>query len=582
MTSPSRSNSNDDEQQEQRPANAPWRRLNPQVVLENSVLFNGRATTLLDMEEFRPAAPGGGGGPRRRKKLPKLISKKNHDAGGAALTSVVRDRYHDMSEQQNVGDDNDNPATMLMSTTATSSVQPQHPPDPEAVLDFTTTSVLSENLIHHKDNNKQEEERQRCLNAPVPSLKKLQKKYLKNKEASDYRKRSRNQGWRIFELILEIFSTLIIYLAFTATLESVIIITHAVLVTYFFFLKHEEYAVKLDFAFLAFAVIFPLTFLIQSTFNRREEALRRLMDFKAGLLSLALFTFTVDWPESGVSGSKDRGRLALPASFHKRAQADYQALAQLVYEYLSMPSVSHARHLVFHSQQKSAKRVHAVQNEVIKYLNEAMYDIKLQVEVMRHHGFGSSEASRLHQYHQYLQQRFEHLRALKYYRTPQATRAFGRAYMYLLPWLVGPYFAWVLNSTEHEYRYAFALTLAAFTYLVLLGLLNTQRGMEDPFVPDESSGWTPGVDNLKLEYEFASTLQSLEQYYARTKERTRLNHVVSNLSQTDSEVVSLDYEDDEDVVFHDDDDDAIVKGQGDDDMGDNDVSELVHADEVEA
>jgi len=174
----------------------------------------------------------------------------------------------------------------------------------------------------------------------------------------------------------------------------------------------------------------------------------------------------------------------------------------------------------------------------------------MHTEFMRKYGFPSGEASRLHQYHQYLQQRFEHLRILKYYRTPQAARSFGRAYLIILPWIVGPYFAWVFKETSNDYQYT--LILAGFTFLILIGefsknfwptnatlftsahtyksctdlfsrrvcitvgLLNTIRGLEDPFVAD-MRGWTPGIDNVKLEFECATILQGIEQYYANAE-----------------------------------------------------------------
>lgn len=139
----------------------------------------------------------------------------------------------------------------------------------------------------------------------------------------------------------------------------------------------------------------------------------------------------------------------------------------------------------------------------------------MHTEEMRKTGFPSGEASRLYQYHQYLEQRFEHLRWIKYYRTPQATRSFGRVYIYVLPpWLTGPYFAWVFEEQLAE-SYAFTMALAGFTFLVLHGLLNTQQGLEGPFLIDFTS-FTPGIDALKLDYmyEMAVGVQAVEQYHA--------------------------------------------------------------------
>lgn len=263
---------------------------------------------------------------------------------------------------------------------------------------------------------------------------------------------------------------------------------------------------KIDFSFLAFAVVFPLTFLISSTFARREQALAFLADFKSSLLSTALFTLAVDWP---AQDSTYNGRLSLPKHFNAQVVKDCCELVKLVYEYLSMPQVAHGRNHVFWNKQKATKRIHALQNGIVQDINDYLYDFNMHTEEMKRHGFPSGEASRLHQYHSYMQQRFEHLRQFKYYRTPQATRSFGRVYILVLPWFTGPYWAWMAEGTF----YWFAIISSAFTFLVLLGLLNAQQGLEDPFVADYQS-LMPGIDTIKLDYEMAVLIQGIEQYYA--------------------------------------------------------------------
>jgi len=348
-------------------------------------------------------------------------------------------------------------------------------------------------------------------NADIPTLKEC-RMFLRNDEAAAYRSRAQSLKHRLTNMVADTIAAIFIYISFTLTIESFVIVTHAVLATYFYCRRYTHFSAKLDFSFLAFSIVFPLTFLIQSVFSRRDQALQRLMDFKSALLSTALFTLTCDWTSK--DGSPVGGRLMLPPNFNKIVLDDLRNLLQLVYQYLSMPSVAHARNMVFRPKQKSIRRVHAVQNELIQRLNKCMFDMSLHTEVMRRYGFPSGEASRLHQFHQYLQQRFEHLRALKYYRTPQSTRSFGRAYLIILPWLIGPYFAWVYEETNRDY--GFTLTLAGFTYVILLGLLNTQRGLEDPFVPDPGI-WTQGIDNVKLDYECAAILQAMAQYYSNAE-----------------------------------------------------------------
>jgi hypothetical protein len=345
----------------------------------------------------------------------------------------------------------------------------------------------------------------------IPSLQTCRHK-LQNKEADRHRKKSRKWYWRVADTFMNILAAFYIYVVNILGFEAFAVMANTGLTTYFYCVYAEEYAVKLDFAFLSLAVVFPLTFLIQSTFARRDLALLRLLDFKSAVLSSALFELSVDWESS--DGKRVGGRAELPPGFNKNVLFDYEELLQLVYQYLSMPSVSHARYLVFFPKQRKSRRIHALQNDLLKKINDNMYDLMMHTEAMRSAGFSSGEASRLAQYHQYIQQRFEHLRTLKYYRTPQATRSFGRAYIYILPWLSGPYFAWVFQSTNSNM--AFTITLAIFTFLILLGLLNTQQSLEDPYTVDVNS-WTPGIDSVKVGYELAIALQAISQYYANAE-----------------------------------------------------------------
>ncbi len=349
----------------------------------------------------------------------------------------------------------------------------------------------------------------------IPKLRDCQDS-LHNQEKEDYRHHASNRFYRLRSTILNICAAFYLYLVSILGFETMMVIANAMVATYYFCEHADDYAVKLDFSFLAFSIIFPLTFLIQSTFSRRDQALARLADYRSSILSTALYTLTVDWPSS--TNSKIGGRLDLPENFDEAVVNDCRQLVKLTYEYLSMPSVAHGRNIVFRCEQETTKRVRALQNNIVKQMNDLMFDIFLHTEIMRKHGFPSGEASRLTQFHQYLQQRFDHLRYLKYYRTPQATRSIGRAFIFFLPWLNGPYFAHVYESTN----YTFIMILAVFTYLVLLGLLNTQCGLEDPFVSDFTS-WTPGVDTVKLDYELAAVLQALEQYFAQSKMQRNFN-----------------------------------------------------------
>ncbi|GKY97191.1 hypothetical protein MPSEU_000677500 [Mayamaea pseudoterrestris] len=346
----------------------------------------------------------------------------------------------------------------------------------------------------------------------LPSLVDCKKK-LVNKIRDEHLERSSNAGHILQNLVLDILAGFYIYFANTVGVETLVVVVNAVAATVFFCIEHARFAVRLDFAYLSFAVVFPLTFLIQTVFARRDLALSHLADFKAALLGTTMFTMTVDWPTT--DGALTGGRMSLPKKFNENVLEDVQALVLQVYEYLAMPNTGHARNIVFRIKQKATRKVHAAQNDIVKRINDSLFDFAMHMEEMKSAGLPAGEASRLHQFHYFLSKQFEQLRVFKYYRTPQATRSFGLTYILALPWMSGPYFAYVYESTNM----AMTTSMAAFTFLVMLGLLNTQKCLEDPFYTDRST-WMPSmVDTIKLDFEMAVMLQTAEQYYANAELR---------------------------------------------------------------
>lgn len=331
-------------------------------------------------------------------------------------------------------------------------------------------------------------------------------------EIQAYRQKSLHFGRRLADTVLGIFAALYIYVLTVVGIESALVVVNSALATAFFCFYASDHAVKLDFSFLAFSVVFPLTFLLQSNFSHRDKAVKTVADFNGTVLNTALNTLTVDFPDK--NGNPVGGRLSLPENFNAQVIKDCRELIQLVYEYLSMPPVGFARYIAFSIKNKVSKRVHALQNDIIKRIRRTLFDFSMHTEEMRKYGLASAEASRLNGFHSTLELGFEDLRVLKAYRTPQATRSFGRVYLLILPWLSGPYFAWIFESTS----YAYAITLSCMTFLIVYGLLTTQHSLEDPFVSDARS-WAPRIDNVKLDYEMSLVLQGLEQYYANAELR---------------------------------------------------------------
>jgi len=216
-------------------------------------------------------------------------------------------------------------------------------------------------------------------------------------------------------------------------------------------------------------------------------------------------TFTINWPSRGEK---------LPAKFNEEALRDFKDLLVHVYQYLSMPITNHNHNAVPWFIAKSTRHILELQTNTKFHINEILLDLSMHTEVMRCAGFPDGIASRLEQYHQYMRQRFEHMRVIKNYGTSQLTRAFGVVYTIVLPWMIGPYFTWVYEETHVDTAYA--LALAGFTFLILMGLLNLANSLQDhPFTaePTGINRRIPGIDIVRLDKEFAGTLHTVEHYF---------------------------------------------------------------------
>ncbi|GBG23802.1 Hypothetical Protein FCC1311_000222 [Hondaea fermentalgiana] len=304
-----------------------------------------------------------------------------------------------------------------------------------------------------------------------------------------------------------------IYIRLTVTFEALIVMANAVGAT-IFFLEYEDdrsgelIAAKLDMSFLAFSVTFPLTYLLGQAFGRREQALQHAADFRSILTSIVCADLTWDFP-SAITKNWG-GRAELPSTHNRLVRDTGVEMAEILYQYLSIPwLVGRARNFVFRHDSQRVQEVVAVRLEIeqrFAILFRQLYGI---VETMKATGMPGNESSRINQYVWFLQQRINLLRNQKIYRTPQATRSFGRVYLFVLPWFLGPYFAWVYEETEN---YGMALAISCLTFLVLLGLITAGRALEDPFLQEN------GFDNIKLKHDIALLIQTIDFHFDRAEE----------------------------------------------------------------
>eukprot|EP00122_Pirum_gemmata_P005203 Pgem_evm1s4747 len=83
---------------------------------------------------------------------------------------------------------------------------------------------------------------------------------------------------------MDLLGCFLIYFKHVVTLEGILIMLNAIGATCFYLFHTDEngklLSTRLDFSLLGFAVIFPLTFLMNQAFSRRESSLTQLNDFR--------------------------------------------------------------------------------------------------------------------------------------------------------------------------------------------------------------------------------------------------------------------------------------------------------------
>lgn len=196
---------------------------------------------------------------------------------------------------------------------------------------------------------------------------------------------------------------------------------------------------------IATAVVFPLVFSISAAYRRRDSALEEYASLKAH--GRALYFAARDWlPESD-----NRGRTAEIET----------ALGDLLHACRGLFTNPIDR------MEGHEKRVYSVFARLSSF-----------VERLRREGLAPNEVSRCNQYVSRIMLAFERLKHVYQYRTPRTLRAFGDFFIFVLPVLYGPYFAYQAK----EYGIGPLLFVMPVLFvLILVGLDNIQNHLENPF-----------------------------------------------------------------------------------------------------
>ena len=303
----------------------------------------------------------------------------------------------------------------------------------------------------------------------------------------------------LFGAVLALVASARVYFMFLVTVESILVSALSVASVLLFSLYKvhgNRLAVDVSWAFISFAIVFPLTNSLNEAFRRREEALRMIGEVKAYLLSYYQGHRDWDW------GANGRGKL--PAGHLSQVRYVVAQLVVDMRDVLTAPNTTRQEH--FHTEwgRRQRLKMATIYREINQRIASHFDKISHAVEELKYGGMPGNESSRLRQYVTLTMCAWEKLKFIKKYRTPIATRAFARVYIFLHPIFWGPYYARLVEQMVGDddasagasspsaslvvWANVYACTLAVLTSLAMMGLFNVRYNMEDPFCTDVRTG----------------------------------------------------------------------------------------------
>ncbi|KAK1945008.1 hypothetical protein P3T76_003541 [Phytophthora citrophthora] len=320
--------------------------------------------------------------------------------------------------------------------------------------------------------------------------------------------RRTSEGFR--DTILDLYAASKVFGIHLITFEGLFVVMFSVVTTslYYFLGKSStgpSFGANISWTIVSFAVVSPMIMQIRQAFTRREQALDIIAESKSLLVNILLANALWNWG--------DNGRKKLPQDHVQKTKTLLEALLHDTMSLLIMPTLTRGRHrFTSHGRKLASQFVSPVNHLQLQIVNTIRH-LHDQVEVLKSCGMPANEASRINQYHWLLQARIEKLQNIKFYRTPQATRSFTRLFILVLPLFYGPYYVYIARGNEYQAtNFAFCLLLSVSTSLLMTGIFNVERTMEDPFAGG-------GMDGVHVHEVFQLTQQMLDECYNEKTQR---------------------------------------------------------------
>ena len=229
---------------------------------------------------------------------------------------------------------------------------------------------------------------------------------------------------------------------------------------------HFKYEADFPLTIITMSIVFPIVFSIGGAYKRREAALKEYAAIKGYLR--ALYFVPIDWLEN-VNDSNPEKLLTIIESIFKNIRLMFTNSDLEINKY--------------------ENKIYSDFSEISSYINSDL----------RSKGLPSGECSRSNQYLQKLMISFESIKHIYQYRTPRTLKAFSSLFIFIIPILYGPYFAFQAENMSFGLEYITPVLLSS----ILVSLENIQEHLENPF--DQV-----GEDDVKFNVEkFVENLKSL-------------------------------------------------------------------------
>ena len=207
--------------------------------------------------------------------------------------------------------------------------------------------------------------------------------------------------------------------------------------------KHEVIA-DFPLTLIGIAIVFPVVFSIGEAYKRREKALDQYGILKAH--GRAIYFASRDWIDDDSTNADKKLKSILKSLFDD-----------------------------------STKYFHSKDSEELLEREGKLYDnfaeLSLFIESMRDRGLSGSEVSRINQYLSKMMTSFESMKHIFQYRTPRTLRLYSKLFIYLVPVLYSPYFAYI----SLEYSRGLEYVMPVLFSLILVSLDNIQDHLENPY-----------------------------------------------------------------------------------------------------